>query len=236
MKTGGEGRLDRTATLLGEAALGRLRSAKALVVGVGGVGGWCAEALARTGIGSITVMDDDTVAPSNLNRQCPALVSTLGQPKAEAMKDRLKAISGDIEVTADPRRYRADADFRELAVYDVVVDAIDSVDCKAALILNAFEAGVPVVSSMGAAFRLDPTRVKTTRFDKVEGDGLAKALRMRLRKLGRRPGKFECVWSDEPKVQCAGEGKGSVMQVTATFGMCLAAAAIKAVLRDALSP
>ena len=102
-----------------------------------------------------------------------------------------------------------------------------------ALILNAFEAGVPVISSMGAAFRLDPTRVKVTRFDKVEGDGLAKALRMRFRKLERYPGKFECVWSDEPKVQSAGEGKGSVMQVTATFGMCLAAAAIKAVLNRA---
>ncbi len=231
MNAGGEGRLDRTAALLGEAALRRLRNAKALVVGVGGVGGWCAEALARTGIGSITVMDDDTVAPSNLNRQCPALVSSLGQPKAEAMKARLEAISGDIEVIADSRRYRADADFRELALFDVVIDAIDSVDCKAALILNSFEAGVPVVSSMGAAFRLDPTRVKVTRFDKVEGDGLAKALRMRFRKLGRRPGRFECVWSDEPKVKCSGEGKGSVMQVTAAFGMCLAAAAIRTVLK-----
>jgi tRNA A37 threonylcarbamoyladenosine dehydratase len=233
VNSGGEGRLDRTGALLGEEALGRLSRAKVLLVGVGGVGGWCAEALARTGIGSITVMDDDTVAPSNLNRQCPALVSTLGHPKAQAMKARLEAISGDIEVVADSRRYRADSDFRELAGFDVVIDAIDSVDCKAALILNAFEAGVPVISSMGAAFRLDPTRVKVTRFDKVEGDGLAKALRMRFRKLDRYPGKFECVWSDEPKVQSAGEGKGSVMQVTATFGMCLAAAAIKAVLNRA---
>ena len=81
-----KGRLERTAALLGEDALRRLGGAKALVVGVGGVGSWCAEALARTGIGSITVMDDDTVAPSNLNRQCPALVSTLGRPKVEAMK------------------------------------------------------------------------------------------------------------------------------------------------------
>jgi tRNA A37 threonylcarbamoyladenosine dehydratase len=227
----GEGRLERTAALLGEASTRRLGGAKVLVVGVGGVGGWCAEALARTGIGSITVMDDDTVAPSNLNRQCPALVFTLGQPKVEAMKARLEAISGDIEVVADSRRYRADSDFHDLAGFDVVVDAIDSVDCKAALILNAFEAGVPVISSMGAAFRTDPTRVKITRFDKVEGDGLAKALRTRFRRLERYPGKFECVWSDEPKVQCAGEDKGSVMQVTATFGMCLASAAVRAVLK-----
>lgn len=231
MMAGREGRLDRTAALLGEASTMRLGRARALVVGVGGVGGWCAEALARTGIGSITVMDDDTVAPSNLNRQCPALVSTLGKPKVEAMKARLEAISGDIEVVADPRRYRADSDFHDLAGFDVVVDAIDSVDCKAALILNAFEAGVPVISSMGAAFRLDPTRVRVTRFDKVEGDGLAKALRMRFRRLGRYPGKFECVWSDEPKTRCAGDAKGSVMQVTATFGMCLAATAVKKLLK-----
>lgn len=231
MSSHGEGRLERTAALFGEDALGRLGGAKVLVVGVGGVGSWCAEALARTGIGSITVMDDDTVAPSNLNRQCPAIAATLGRPKTEAMKERILAISGDIEVVSDSRRYRADSDFRELAGYDAVVDAIDSVDCKAALILNAFEAGVPVISSMGAAFRLDPTRVKLTRFDKVEGDGLARALRMRFRRLGRYPGRFECVWSDEPKMASAGEGKGSVMQVTATFGMCLAAAAIKVVLK-----
>lgn len=231
MNPGAEGRLDRTAALLGEEALERLGGAKVLVVGVGGVGGWCAEALVRTGIGSVTVMDDDLVAPSNLNRQCPALESTLGRLKAEAMKERLQAISGDVEVVADPRRYLADADFRELAGFDVVVDAIDSVDCKAALILNAFEAGVPVVSSMGAAFRIDPTRVKVSRFDKIEGDGLAKALRTRFRRLARHPGKFECVWSDEPKVRSAGTGKGSVMQVTATFGMCLAAAAVENVLK-----
>lgn len=226
-----EERLERTAALLGEDALGRLGGAKVLVVGVGGVGGWCAEALARTGIGSITLMDDDTVAPSNLNRQCPALVSTLGQSKVEAMKSRIAAISGDIEVFADSRRYAADSDYRELAGLDVVIDAIDSVDCKAALILNAFEAGVPVISSMGAAFRLDPTRVKVTRFDKVNGDALAKALRARFRRTGRWPGKFECVWSDEPKVHCASGGKGSVMSVTATFGMFLAAAAVRTIVK-----
>jgi tRNA A37 threonylcarbamoyladenosine dehydratase len=202
------------------------------VVGVGGVGGWCAEALARTGIGSITVMDDDTVAPSNLNRQCPALVSTLGQPKAESMKARLEAISGDIEVIADSRRYRADADFRELALFDVVIDAIDSVDCKAKLILDAFAADVPVVSSMGAALRRDPCAVKVSRFEKVEGDGLAKALRNRFRKLGSRPGRFFCVWSSEIPMPVVGGVKGSLMQVTAVFGMALAAQAVKILSSD----
>ena len=126
----------------------------------------------------------------------------------------------------------------------MIVDAIDSVDCKAELILGATEAGVSLVSSMGAALRLDPTKVKVTRFEKVEGDGLARALRQRFRKLGRFPkGRFSCVWSTEPSMECgprclfctSGQetaspflvGKGSIMPVTATFGMCLASEAIR---------
>ena len=109
----------------------------------------------------------------------------------------------------------------------MVVDAIDSVDCKAELILGATEAGVPIVSSMGAALRMDPTKVKVTRFEKVEGDGLARALRQRFKKLRRFPkGKFSCVWSGEQPILNT-ENKGSMMPVTATFGMCLASETIK---------
>jgi tRNA A37 threonylcarbamoyladenosine dehydratase len=147
------------------------------------------------------------------------------------MRERLLSINPSADVTADCRRYAADAGSDGLLGYDVVIDAIDSVSCKAALILNAFEAGVPVVSSMGAAFRFDPTRVKISRFDKVAGDGLAKALRGRFRRLGKFPGKFDCVWSDEQPAASASEEKGSLMQVTATFGMCLAAAAIRMVVK-----
>ena len=121
-----------------------------------------------------------------------------------------------------------------LSDYDVVIDAIDSVDCKAELILGATEAGVPIVSSMGAALRLDPTKVKVTRFEKVEGDGLARALRQRFKKPGRWPkGKFSCVWSGESPVSSPvrkdadGTLKGSIMPVTATFGMCLASETIR---------
>ena len=211
----------------------RLAEARVLVVGVGGVGSWCAEALVRTGLGHITLVDDDVVAESNVNRQCPAIAATVGRAKVEAMAERLKAINPACEVDAICARYPCSL-FPDSC--SLIVDAIDSVDCKAELILGAMEAGVPIVSSMGAALRFDPTKVKVTRFEKVEGDGLARALRQRFKKLGRFPkGKFSCVWSGERPSCASGQetaspflaGKGSLMPVTATFGMCLASEAIK---------
>ena len=223
----------RSEALLGAEAMKRLAEARVLVVGVGGVGSWCAEALVRTGLGHITLVDDDVVAESNVNRQCPATAATIGRPKVEAMAERLIAINPQADVIARFERFEK---FEGFEKFDVVVDAIDSVDCKAELILGATEAGVPIVSSMGAALRFDPTKVKVTRFEKVEGDGLARALRQRFKKLGRFPkGKFGCVWSSEMAVGGAprtsrptgGKIKGSIMPVTATFGMCLASEAIK---------
>ena len=213
----------------------RLADARVLVVGIGGVGSWCAEALVRTGVGKITLVDDDVVAESNVNRQCPATMETIGQPKVEAMAVRLREISPECEVEALNARYPSSF-VSCLKSFDIVIDAIDSVDCKAELILGATEAGVPLVSSMGAALRLDPTKVKVTRFEKVEGDGLARALRQRFKKLGRFPkGKISCVWSMEQVHEnqtlkhsnTQTISKGSLMQVTATFGMCLAGEAIK---------
>ena len=216
----------------------RLASAHVLVVGVGGVGSWCAEALVRTGVGHVTLVDDDVVAESNVNRQCPATTKTVGRQKVEVMAERLREINPLAEVQAVVARYPFDfPNIRTFDEYSLVIDAIDSVDCKAQLILDAFEAGVPVVSSMGAALRTDPTKVRVVRFDKVEGDGLAKALRNRFRKLGRWPGKFPCVCSVESTqaqtLQLCNAAtrqlqvRGSLMPVTATFGMCLASEAIK---------
>ena len=221
--------------------MARLAAARALVVGVGGVGSWCAEALLRTGLGHITLMDDDVVAESNVNRQCPATARTVGRPKVEAMAERLREINPACEVTASTARFTSVASLSSttsasssasLADYDLVVDAIDSVDCKAELILGATEAGVPLVSSMGAALRLDPTKVTVSRFEKVAGDGLARALRQRFKKVGRWPkGRFSCVWSTEAPFSPAEAqrrgAKGSLMPVTATFGMCLASEAIR---------
>ena len=212
----------------------RLAEARVLVVGVGGVGSWCAEALARTGVGKIALVDDDVVAESNVNRQCPATAKTVGRPKVEAMAERLREINPGCQVESVLARYPSSS-VSCLKSFALVVDAIDSVDCKAELILGATEAGVPVVSSMGAALRLDPTQVRVTRFEKVEGDGLARALRQRFRKLQRFPAaKFACVWSSETPILLNTEAqrhrdnvKGSVMPVTATFGMCLASEAIR---------
>ena len=222
--------LSRAEALLGADAMARLASARVLVVGVGGVGSWCAEALARTGVGALTIIDGDVVAPSNINRQCPATAATMGRPKVEAMRERLHSVNPCCEVTAVSARY-PDV-LREgfsLDGFSCVVDAIDSVDCKAALILDATGAGVPLVSSMGAALRLDPTKVVVRRFDKVEGDGLARALRQRFKRMGRFPAApFRCVCSLEPPCAAAAAGgepgaKGSVMPVTCAFGMALAA-------------
>ena len=243
-----DGKFARSEALLGSEAMKRLKEARVLVVGVGGVGSWCAEALVRTGVGKIALIDDDVVAESNVNRQCPATTETIGRPKVEVMAERLKAINPECEVEALCERYPSEqlktSKPQNLKTFSVVVAAIDSVDCKAELILGATEAGVPLVSSMGAALRTDPTKVKVTRFEKVEGDGLAKALRQRFKKLERWPkGKFSCVWSGEPPVGngprslfCTSgretaspfrAGKGSLMPVTATFGMCLASETIK---------
>ena len=214
----------------------RLAAARVLLVGFGGVGGWCAEALVRTGLGHLVLVDDDLVAPSNLNRQCPATTETLGRPKVEAMRERLLAINPACDVSVFPVRYpfptSQHPDHSTIPPFhlstfplSLVLDAIDSVDCKARLILDATNAGIPIISSMGAALRLDPTRVRVTRFEKVEGDGLARALRQRFKKLGEWPKRFDCVWSDERPVACS--ERGSMMPVTAAFGVTLAAEAIK---------
>lgn len=220
----------RSAALLGADAMADLASSRVAVVGVGGVGSWCAEALVRTGLGAMAIVDDDVVASSNVNRQCPATAATVGLRKVDAMRDRLLAINPSCRVEAFAARYpEVLADGFSLSGYDCVVDAIDSLDSKAELILKATAAGVPLVSSMGAALRLDPTKVAVMRFDKVEGDGLARALRRRFKLLGRYPAApFDCVCSLEAprSVAASPDGaptKGSVMPVTCAFGMALAA-------------
>lgn len=228
--------LSRSAALLGEEAMARLAVARVAVIGVGGVGSWCAEALARTGVGHLTLVDDDVVVPSNVNRQCPATARTLGQPKVEALRARLLDVNPEGDFTALNGRYPSTTPELSLTDFDVVVDAIDSVDCKAELILAATAAGVPILSSMGAARRLDPTKVVVRRFDRVEGDGLARALRQRFKRMGRFPATpFMCVCSTEPPrapavvVPMTGPvPKGSVMPVTCAFGMALAAETLSA--------
>ena len=219
----------RSIALLGERAFERLSHLRVVIVGVGGVGSWCAEALVRTGLIHLTLLDDDLVAPSNINRQCPALESTLGQPKVEALRARLLAINSAADIQAIQTRYQSGLPISDSI--DVIVDAIDSVEDKAELILAATAAKIPIISSMGAALRFDPTQVEVKRFERITGDGLARALRQRFRRLNRFPSsKFYCVTTKElPFHRSDLKTKGSLMSVTATFGMTLASEVIKLV-------
>lgn len=203
--------------------MSRLEAAKVAVFGLGGVGGWCVEALARTGVGRFLLVDADRVAESNINRQIVATHASVGEPKALVMKRRVLEINPAAAVDARVEFYdEATAGEFPLGGYDYVIDAIDSLDSKARLIRHALSCpGVELFSSMGAARRVDPLRVRRAEFWRVQGDGLARALRARFRKSGEMPGReFQCVYSDEPP---ACEGLGSLAQVVAVFGMALAA-------------
>ena len=175
-------RYSRTVNLVGEEGLAKLRSAKVLIIGNGGVGSYAAEAIGRSGVGSVTLMDGDTVQPSNLNRQLVALTSTLGRNKAEVMAERMKDIDPDTEVTALARFYKVD-DELDLTQFDWVVDAIDDVNAKTALIKTAVEKGVNIISAMGAAGKFG-TAFKVTDISKTSTCPLAKVMRKRLRDLG----------------------------------------------------
>lgn len=227
---------DRTELLLGQAALGRLGRLRVIVFGVGGVGSWCAEALARSGVGHITLVDSDTVAPSNINRQLIATSETIGRPKVDVAAGRLRSINPCIDVQAVHGIYTADtaADF-DLGSYDWVVDAIDSLADKALLICNATASAAQLVSSMGAACKTDPAQIRMAEFWKVEGDPLARALRQRFRRSGTFPSrKFRCAYSPqqvpnvrpterEATVNGAKRPNGTVVFATAAFGLALAA-------------
>lgn len=221
--------LSRTEPFFSKAAFERLRSARVIIFGLGGVGSWAAECLVRTGVRRLTIVDFDTVAASNVNRQLQATAMTIGLPKASALRDRLLSIAPDAEITAIDGRYdEQTAPEFDIAGYDYVIDAIDSVADKARLILEAASCPSTVLfSSMGAAMRVDPGKVKVTEFLKVTGCPLARALRQRFKKSGVFPRrKFKAVYSDEQAVAIPPGVKGSLCQVTAVFGMTLASLVI----------
>ena len=209
----------------------RLKEIRVIIFGTGGVGSWCAEALVRTGLRHLTIVDSDRVVDSNCNRQLMAIVKTLGRLKVEALAERFAEISPEAEVTALSLRYTAEtADQFHLEDYDYVLDCIDSVRDKADLILRTTgNARSKLFCSMGAALRTDPTQVRTAEFRSVKGDALARALRNRFKKEGRFPGrKFRCVYSEEQAAHnlFEGDGNGSLMTVTAAFGLTLASLVI----------
>lgn len=232
-----QGAFSRTELLLGSETMKNLDSARVLLFGVGGVGSWCAEALVRTGIGHLEMVDPDVVAPSNLNRQLPATVDAIGQPKVEVLRHRLLSISPQADITARQEKYTAQTaaqwDFND---YDYIIDAIDSLADKALLILTACRSEARLFSSMGAALKMDPQHVAVAEFWKVKGCPLARALRQKFKREGTYPSrKFRCVYSDEllrnnPDVERdpdSPRANGTLMHITAIFGLTLASMVIR---------
>lgn len=222
--------LSRANALLGEEAMARLSKTRIIVFGVGGVGSWCAEALVRTGVGNITLVDGDVVAPSNINRQIMAEPETIGCAKVMVLAGRLRKINPASRIEAIHAFYRADnADSFKLENFDYAIDAIDSVADKAHLICRALDTpSLELYSSMGAALRRDPTKVCATKFSKVAGDGLARALRNNFKKNALFPKRdWMCVWSSEAPANLP--VRGSILQTTGVFGFVLASLVVNSV-------
>ncbi len=177
----------RTRMLIGGEPLERLSAARIAVFGVGGVGGFCVEALARAGVGTLHLYDDDTVSESNLNRQIAALHSTIGQPKAQVMAQRVLDINPDCQVQAIPMFYLPEnADQVDLSQYDYVIDCIDTVAAKLELAVRCTALRVPILSAMGTGNKLDPSALRISDLSKTEGCPLARVMRKELRRRGIR--------------------------------------------------
>ena len=232
---------NRAELLLGADVMERLAEVRVILFGVGGVGSWCAEGLVRSGIRHLTLVDADCVAPSNVNRQRMATVHTVGRSKVDVLKSMLLEINPEASIEAVQARFtEANAADFALDSYDYVIDAIDALKDKAALILHATATPAIFFSSMGAACKIDPTKVRVASFWDVRGCPLGAMLRKKLRKAGTLPAKdFLCVY-DEELLPNRGEDtalpeelkfdkvshNGSLVTVTATFGFTLASLVI----------
>lgn len=250
---GGVGRL------YGRDALTRLSAAHVCVVGVGGVGSWTVEGLARSGVGALTLIDLDDVCVTNVNRQLPALDGQIGRPKVEVLAERVRLINPGCKVTALTEFFTAASAERMLSGgFDCVVDAIDNVGNKALLIAECQKRGLPVVTIGGAGGRRDPTQIRTGDLGEAWGDELLRLLRRKLRRehgypAGEQTGRMQfgvrCVWSSEPQVfpwadgTCQAEpepgsnlkldcesGFGTAVFVTGAFGLAAAGEAINAIV------
>ena len=231
----------RTGRPIRAEGLQRLQTASAIIFGVGGVGSWCAESLVRSGVRRLTMVDPDTVQASNINRQLPATVLTLGRPKVDVLRERLQSINPSALITALPEAYSPDnaAGFR-LSDYDYVIDAIDSLEAKAHLLRTAADAGARVFASMGAALKMDPQKIRVAEFWKVRGCPLAAALRRKFKKQHLFPSrKIHCVYSEEllPNLGLSAEDpgakaciNGTMAHAVAIFGFTLAGLVVQDIL------
>ncbi|NCS65518.1 MAG: tRNA threonylcarbamoyladenosine dehydratase [Hydrogenophilales bacterium CG03_land_8_20_14_0_80_62_28] len=231
---------ERAAILIGEEGVARLAARHVFLAGLGGVGSWCAEALARAGVGRLTLVDMDTVAVSNINRQMPALFSTVGRKKTEVMAERVLDINPNCGLTIldtfiDPDN----VDGLLAADTDFVVDCIDSLNCKVALIATAYRRAIPVAASMGAGNKLDPSRIKLADISKTQVCPLAREVRHRLKRQGIETG-ILTVYSDEsgrpprpPEATSHGRARavnGTISYLPPLFGLMLAGAVIQRLL------
>lgn len=232
--------VERTHIVVGDDGLARLRRARVFLAGLGGVGSYAAEALARMGIGHLTLVDHDVVSGSNLNRQLVALNTTLGQLKAEVMADRIRSINPECRLNLHTEFMGADSVPALLTEpYDFVIDAIDSLNCKTALVATAVQRGLPVASSMGAGGKLDPTRIRSGDLFDTDVCPLARQMRRRLRRRGVGRG-VQAVYSTEPPrpplaPQPVGRGRdravnGTVSYMPPLFGLTLAGLVIQRIV------
>lgn len=234
--------LERTELLLGEEKLTLLRNANVLVVGLGGVGAYAAEMITRAGVGKMTIADADTVSKSNINRQLIALHSTIGQEKSALMAQRLRDINPEIELQVINRFIKDDETdaLLDSQPFDYVVDAIDTLSPKLALIKGALDRNIPLVSSMGAGAKTDPTKMEICDIAKTHHCPLAHMLRKRLHKIGIRTG-FQAVFSPEAvregaMILCNEQNKksntGTISYIPALFGIGCASVVVRGLINE----
>lgn len=209
----------RTIQLLGETLVGRLSQINVLLVGVGGVGGWCAEALIRSGIMNLTIVDYDTVSSSNINRQIVATSINVGECKVNEMRQRLLSINPNADIHAMNARVTPGDEWRsQIEKYDYIIDAIDDVEAKTWLLYEASKTKAVVLSSMGAGRKTDTEQIQTAEFWKVHGCPLARAIRTHMKKEHWIPEKkIQCVYSPEISAE-----SGTIAPIVGVFGMKLA--------------
>lgn len=234
--------LERTNLLLGSEKCEILRNSRVLVVGLGGVGAYAAEMIARAGVGKMTIADADVVSESNINRQLIALHSTVGRSKASLVAERLRDINPDIELNVVEKYIKDEETYTLLdsAAFDYAVDAIDTLSPKLALILACLDRKIPVVSSMGAGAKTDPTKMEIADISKTHHCPLAHMLRKRLHKAGVRKG-FKAVFSPEPAregavIECEERNKksnvGTISYIPALFGIGCASVVIRDLINE----
>ena len=222
-----ENYFDRTIQAIGQEAFEKLQKTRVILFGAGGVGGWCAEALVRTGVVHLTIVDFDVVNPSNVNRQVVATRENIGQSKVEELRKRLLTINPEADILAQGIRYGYATDTQfDFNQYDYVIDAIDSVADKAYLLYRATASKATVFASMGAGRKIDTNAIRVSEFRKVEGCPLARALRTKMKKENLLPSKkFLAVWSPELSTE-----SGTIAPAVGVFGMTLADLVIKDIL------